>query len=257
MEEQETAQKATQEAVASIIHDGWAEVVLNRPERKNAINGPLGLALTARLAELDARDDVRVILLRGAGGAFCSGLDLKSFNEEPPPAWVGEFQQIWRGAHRSLFNCRKPIVGALERYAINGGAALAIACDLLVVGETSFLQVGEAQIGMAAPYNLAWLSLRHSEAAMAELVLVGDRQAGPRLVELGFAQQSVMDDQVLATSMALCERLATFPEGGLAQIKKGMRAGQELNADAWFDQFTKATASVSAPKPKSMAQAPG
>ena len=252
MEEQKTAQ----EAVESIIHDGWAEVVLNRPERKNAINGPLGVALTARLAELDARDDVRVILLRGAGGAFCSGLDLKAFNEEPPPAWVGEFQQIWRGAHRSLFNCRKPVIGALKRYAINGGAALAIACDLLIVGETSFLQVGEAQIGMAAPYNLAWLSLRHSEAAMAELVLVGDRQSGPRLVELGFAQQSVKDDQVLATGKALCERMATFPPGGLEQIKKGMRARVQVSADVWFDQFTQATSSVTAPKPKSMAQAP-
>ncbi len=249
-------QETDREAVESIIHEGWAEVVLNRPERKNAINGPLGLALAARLTELDERDDVRVILLRGAGGAFCSGLDLKSFNEEPPPAWVAEFQQIWRGAHRSLFNCRKPSVGALERYAINGGAALAIACDLLVVGETSFLQVGEAQIGMAAPYNLAWLSLRHSEAAMAELVLVGDRQAGPRLVELGFAQQSVSDDQVLTASKALCERMATFPEGGLAQIKKGMRARLQVDADSWFDQFTQATASVSAPKPKSMARDP-
>ena len=59
-------QKSEQEAVESIVHDGWAEVVLNRPERKNAINGPLGLALAARLAELDGRDDVRVILLRGA-----------------------------------------------------------------------------------------------------------------------------------------------------------------------------------------------
>ncbi|XOV84699.1 MAG: enoyl-CoA hydratase/isomerase family protein [bacterium] len=247
------AQQTTEhEAVETIVHDGWAEVVLNRPERKNAINGPLGLALAARFTELDARDDVRVILLRGAEGAFCSGLDLKSFNEAPPPAWLEDFQQIWRGAHRSLFNARKPIVGALERYAINGGAALAIACDLLIVGEHAFLQVGEAQIGMAAPYNLAWLSLRHSEAAMAELVLTGDRQAGSRLVELGFAQQCVADDQVLNTSRALCERLATFPPGGLAQIKKGMRARVRMSADDWFDQFTQATSSASAPKPKSM-----
>lgn len=245
--------KAEPQAVEAIVHEGWAEVMLNRPERKNAITGPLGLALAQHLAELNERDDVNVILLRGAGGAFCSGLDLKAFNEQPSPAWLPDFQTIWRGAHRSLFNCNKPIVGALERYAINGGAALAIACDLLVVGEGSFLQVGEAQIGMAAPYNLAWLSLRHSEAVMAELALIGDRQAGPHLLEMGLAHQCVADDQVLAASQALCQRLAQFPNSGLAQIKKGMRARLQMDADEWFDRFTKANGSTKSPKPTSMA----
>ncbi len=245
--------KAQRQAVEAIVHEGWAEVVLNRPERKNAITGPLGLALAQHLTELNDRDDVNVILLRGAEGAFCSGLDLKAFNEQPAPAWLDDFQTIWRSAHRSLFNCNKPIVGALERYAINGGAALAIACDLLVVGEDSFLQVGEAQIGMAAPYNLAWLSLRHSEAVMAELALIGDRQSGPRLVEMGLAQQCVNDDQVLATSQALCARLGQFPNSGLTQIKRGMRARLQMDADAWFDRFTKANGATKSAKPTSMA----
>ena len=245
-----------QQTVESIIHDGWAELVLNRPERRNAINGPFGLALAERLAELDKRDDVRLILFRGAGGSFCSGLDLKAFNEQPAPDWLPEFQLIWRGAHRGLFNCRKPIIGALERYAINGGAALAIACDLLIVGDSAYLQVGEVQIGMAAPYNLAWLSLRHSEAIMANLVLIGDRQTGPQLVESGIAQQCVQDDQVLTVARTLCERMAQFPDRGLAQIKKGMRARLSQDADAWFDQFTHIQASVPAPKPKSITDIP-
>ena len=67
-------------------------------------------------------------------------------------------------AHSALFNCTKPIVGALERYAINGGAALAIARDYLVAGEQAFLQVGEVQIGMAAPYNMAWLNFTPQRA---------------------------------------------------------------------------------------------
>ena len=63
-------------AVLTNVHaTGWAEVILNRPERKNAITGPLGEALAAAVTQLNARDDVQVILLRGAGGAFCSGLD--------------------------------------------------------------------------------------------------------------------------------------------------------------------------------------
>ncbi len=242
-----------QQAVLTQVHEsGWAEVILNRPERKNAITGPLGIGLAKALTELNEREDVRVIMLRGAQDAFCSGLDLKAFNADPTPSWLPEFQNIWRGAHKSLFNSRKPIVGALQRYAINGGAALALACDLLVVGDTAFLQVGEVQIGMAAPYNLAWLSLRHSEARMAEIALVGDRLVGEQLVHMGLAQTCVSDDQVLNETQALCERLAGFPETGLSRIKQGLRARLDVTADVWFDRFTSVDPVGASPQPKSM-----
>ena len=242
-----------QQAVLTQIHEaGWAEVILNRPMRKNAITGPLGEGLRDAVTKLNAREDVRVILLRGSEGAFCSGLDLKAFNADPAPEWLAEFQTIWRGAHKSLFDSRKPIVGALQRYAINGGAALALACDLLVVGESAFLQVGEVQIGMAAPYNLAWLSLRHSEAQMAQVALLGDRLVGAELVNMGLAQTCVADDQVLHASQALCERLAGFPETGLSRIKQGLRARLDVSADVWFDRFTSVDPVGAKPQPKSM-----
>ncbi len=218
-------------------HDGWAEVILSRPARKNAITGPLGTAVAAALRALDQDDDIQLMLLRGAGGSFCSGLDLKEFNAIPAPAWLPEFPGIWREAHRALFELRKPLVGALERFAINGGAALAIACDLLVVGRGAFLQVGEAKLGMAAPYNLAWLGLRHSQAVAAEIALIGDRLPGPELGRLGIAQRVVADDRVLVTAQELCATLAAYPQGALARIKAGLRAGCPLGADEWFDRF--------------------
>jgi enoyl-CoA hydratase/carnithine racemase len=242
------------EAHASAVlikrRSGWAEVVLSRPERKNAITGPLGIALAAALHELADDTGVHLVLLRGAGGAFCSGLDLGEFNAEPAPAWLGDFQQIWRGAHRALFQFPKPIVGALERYAINGGAALAIACDLLVAGEQAFLQVGEVKLGMAAPYNLAWLGLRHAEAVNAEIALLGERLTGPELLRLGVAQRCVADAAVLDEARALCERLAGYPAGALARIKTGLRARLEEGADAWFDRFTTAGAPPPMPPPR-------
>ena len=139
---------------------GLATIALDRPQTRNAITGPMADALLSAIRDASADADVQAIVLTGNGGAFCSGLDLKAFNADPAPPWLGEFKSTWRQVHRALFECPKPIIGALERYAINGGAALALACDLLVVGENAFLSVGEARLGMGAPYNLAWMRLR-------------------------------------------------------------------------------------------------
>jgi len=219
-------------------HDGWAEIVLNRPEVRNAINGPLGLALADAFQQVDDDDATQVVVFRGAQGAFCSGLDLKSFNAQPPPDWLADFSTIWRGAHRAIFNCRKPIIGALERYAINGGAALALAADLLIAGRDAFLQVGEVQQGMAAPYNLAWLRLRHSEALASRIALLGDRLDGVTLETLGIACASPADEEVVATAHEMATRLAKYPAGSLARIKTGLRIYGPADADDWFDKAT-------------------
>jgi len=223
-----------------IDHGSWGELVMNRPERKNAITGPMGEAMAACIAEVENRGAIQALVLSGAGGAFCSGLDLKEFNADPAPDWLPEFQNIWRGVHRGLFRCRVPVIGALERYAINGGAALALACDLLIVGEGAFLQVGEVQLGMAAPYNLAWLALRHTEPVAARLALIGDRHAGQELVTLGVATECTADVAVLDTARALASRLAGYPDGAAARIKQGLRTRLDQDADAWFDRFTPA-----------------
>jgi enoyl-CoA hydratase/carnithine racemase len=226
--------------VTTVEHDGWAEVVLNRPERKNAITGEMGIELADVINGLESKTEISVILLRGADGAFCSGLDLKAFNADPPPAWMAQFPGIWRGAHKALFNTSKTVVAALERYAINGGAALALAADLLVVGEEAFLQVGEVQQGMAAPYNMAWLTLRQSSSVAAQIALIGRRMKGNELHRLGVAWQVCADDAVLSEAQALAGALATYPPGALRRIKAGLRAHQPDNADSWFDSIVQA-----------------
>ena len=224
--------------VERIDHDGWAEIVLNRPERRNAINGPLGERLADAFRAVAADDGVQAVLLRGAEGAFCSGLDLKGFNADPPPEWLPRFNAIWRAAHKAIFECPKPIVAALERYAINGGAALALAADLLIAGETAFLQVGEVKMGMAAPYNTAWLRLRHSENVAAKLTITGRRFPGKELAQLGVAYEAVPDDAVVDAGRDLTVTLAGYPAGALARIKATLRAYNASDADAWFDRAT-------------------
>ena len=225
--------------------DGVAVVELNRPRRKNAMTGPLMTALADTMEAVAADPSVEAVVLTGAGGAFCSGLDLDEFQADPSPDWMADFPGTLRRAHVSLAACPAPIVVALERYAINGGAALALAGDLIVVGEASWLQVGEARLGMAAPNNLAWLVARYPLSTVMQIVAHGARLAGPRLLELGVAYEVVPDDTVRTRAVALATEIAGFPAGAARMMKQsvlrvaaatdaGVSTVDSSAADAWF-----------------------
>ncbi|MEM7096457.1 MAG: enoyl-CoA hydratase/isomerase family protein [Actinomycetota bacterium] len=212
-----------------------AHVVLNRPERRNALVGPLADQMADALEVLNADAELNTIVIRGAGDAFCSGLDLKEFGADPQPGWVPNFATSWRRVHRALFDSPHIIVGALQRAAVNGGAALALACDFLVAGDNAFLQVGEIQQGMAAPMNMSWLRLRFSEALAGRIALLGDRLTGPELVDLGVAFESVPDEDVLAAVDRLVARFETHEPSGVARIKTSLRRTVVTeSAEEWF-----------------------
>jgi 1,4-dihydroxy-2-naphthoyl-CoA synthase len=188
-------------------------------------------------------------VLRGAGGTFCSGLDLQEFNADPKPGWVADFSTLWRQAHVALASTRKIVLVALERYAINGGAALAIAGDVVIAGASAQLQVGEVRLGMAAPNNLAWILLRHSEAVAARLALMGDRVGANELLRLGVVTEVVADDQVVTRCTALAQEMGQWPMKGVTAIKPAIRsASLGMSVDAWFSSF----GSVAAPNPPSL-----
>lgn len=236
--------------VTFAVQDNVAYITLNRPQRRNAITGPLGVALAEAFETAQSNADVNAVLFAGAGGAFCSGLDLSEFNLDPKPEWMAEWPTIWRRAQRAIFACEKPIVGALERFAINGGAALMIACDFCVAGKTSFLHVGEVQIGMAAPYNLAWLRLKHSETVCARLALLGERIDGPTLTTLGIAHTAVADADVLEQATTLAQQLADYPNQAAARIKRGLRQTVDVDMEAYFDRAWATAAGGARPPPK-------
>ena len=233
----------TADLVLLSIADGLATVQLNRPERKNAIIGPMMAQLAEAIDEASADESVKAVLLCGADGAFCSGIDLKAVNADPKPGWLASQPQSLRDAHVALAKCPHPVIVALERFAINGGAAFALAGDIVIAGDEAFLQVGEVKLGMAAPNNLAWLSARYSPATVLQIVLVGDRIYGPRLVELGIAAESVPSDQVLARATELATQIAGYPAGAAAGLKKAALDLAGLSdVDAWFERVGAPTA---------------
>ena len=214
---------------------GVAVVELNRPDRKNAMTGPLMAALADTMEAIADDQAVEAVVLAGAGGAFCSGLDLDEFRADPAPQWMADFPEMLRRAHVSLAACPAPVVVALERYAINGGAALALAGDLVVVGEESWLQVGEVRLGMAAPNNLAWLVPRYPLATVLQIVTHGARLHGPRLLELGVAYEVAAEGTVRDRAVELATELAGFPSGAGRMMKQSvLRVADAVDPDDWF-----------------------
>lgn len=217
-----TSEPAAPPAARAELHDGWGELILSRPERRNALTGPMAAALRAGLAELLA-GGARVILVRGEGGAFCSGLDVDAFAAQPAPAWRAAWADDWAGFHRELYSCPAVIVGALERFAINAGSSLALACDLLIAGEGAYLMVGEAAVGMHAPMNVAWLRVKTTEAVAAQLALAAGRVPAAELLRLALAYKVTPDTNVVAEARDLALKLAGYPGQGLAAIKAALR----------------------------------
>ena len=141
-------------------------ITLNRPEAMNAINGPLSHGLWAAVGELNADPGLTAGVLTGAGKGFCSGMDLKAFarGEDIGPM----LEYVSKGAD-------KPLIGAIEGFALAGGLELALACDLLVAAEGAKLGIPEVGVGLfAAGAGLFRLPLRVGYAKAMEMAVTGE-----------------------------------------------------------------------------------
>lgn len=225
--------------------DGIAIVELHRPERRNAVTGPLLDELAAVFTAVEADDSVEAVVLCGSEGAFCSGIDLKEYNADPAPDWLAEAPMLLRRAHVAIAKCEAPVVVALERYAINGGAAFALAGDQMIVGAEAWLQVGEVRQGLPAAMNLAWLAARYPPVTVSRVLTMGRRIVGAELVSMGIADEVVADDMVRSRAEEVAAEIASFPPGAGRANKRAMRAmGGIADPDAWFER-----AAAAAPMP--------
>src|SRR3954449_12335838 len=156
-------------------------ITLNRPDARNAVNLPLAEGVGAALDELDASDDLQVGVLTGAGKGFSSGMDLKAFATGERP-WVGDrgFAGITQRASD------KPLIAAIEGFAVAGGFEIALACDLIVSARDARVGIPEAKRGLvAAAGALIRLPKRIPYHVAMEMALTGDPISAERGHELG------------------------------------------------------------------------
>jgi enoyl-CoA hydratase len=209
-----------QAAPVLVERDGRIQIItLNRPDARNAVNRALAEGIAAALDELDADDGLSVGVLTGAGGGFCAGMDLKAFVKGETP-YVGDrgFAGI---AQRSS---RKPLIAAIEGFAVAGGLEVALACDLIVAGRSAKLGIPEVKRSLvAAGGALLRLPRRIPEGAAMELALTGDPITAERGHELGLVNRLADDGSALDAALELARTIAKNGPLALAATKKVMQ----------------------------------
>jgi enoyl-CoA hydratase len=219
-------------------HDKRAELVLNRPEKRNALIVPMIDEMREAIEAFAADEGVSVILIRGAGGTFCSGMDLEARRADPPPAWLPRSQEAWADFHAAVWACAKPVVGAVERAAVAGGTSLCFACDFIITGETAKIGATEARMGMTnAPMNLAWLLVRWGYNAAVQITQSAKLYSGREIRDMGLAFDCVPDDQVLDRARALADELCQNPAPAMMAMKRTVQRASGIDFPALLKQL--------------------
>ncbi|MDA2812256.1 crotonase/enoyl-CoA hydratase family protein [Nocardiopsis sp. RSe5-2] len=207
--------------------DGVAVVTIDRPEAKNAVNAAVARGIAEALDELDSRSDLTVGILAGAGGTFCSGMDLKAFMKGEVP--VVEGRGFAGFAQRPP---RKPLIAAVEGYALAGGFEAVLACDLVVAAEDAKFGIPEAKRGLvAAGGGLLRLHRRIPRNIAMEFALTGDFVGAQRMAELGLVNAVTPGGGALEGARALAARIAENAPMAVRVSKEVMTASDDWSTE--------------------------
>ncbi len=221
------------EAVLVESRDGVQIITINRPEAKNALNGDVARGIAAAVDELDSNDELRVGVLTGAGGTFSAGMDLKAFLTGDVPLVEG----------RGLGGIteappRKPLIGAVEGWAVAGGFELLLACDLVVASETANLGVPEVKRALVAGAGAAvLLAQRIPQAIALEMLLTGEPITAQRAADLGLVNRLTPEGGALDGALELAATIAANGPLAVAISKQIARSAPDWTfEEGWAKQ---------------------
>ena len=212
---------------------GVLVITIDRPEARNAVNAAVAEAIAAALERLDAEDALRIGIVTGAGGTFCAGMDLKAFVTGERP-WAGDrgFAGITQRA------ARKPLIAAVEGYALAGGFEIALACDLIVAARYARFGIPEVKRGLvAAAGGLFRLPQRIPYHLAMELALTGEPIDALRAAEIGIVNRVVDPGGALEAARELAGQIVGNAPLALSASKEVVQRAREwTEAEAWERQ---------------------
>jgi len=214
------------------VNEGVMTITLNRPKAKNAANRALAEGVAAAMDELDGNDDIRVAVITGAGGTFCSGMDLKAFVTGEVPSIEG------RGfAGITEKHPRKPLIAAVEGYALAGGLELAISCDLIIAADNAQFGIPEVKRGLAAGAGgLIKLPRQIPSRLAMELALTGDFVSAQRAYEMGLINQIVDAGSALSAAQEMAAKISGNGPLAVAISKQVIAESADWNAQEMWDK---------------------
>lgn len=203
----QAASRVREEVVSVERLGAVACVTLNRPEARNAINQELSLALGRAMAGLDADPEVRAIVLRGSGPAFCAGQDLKALDAGEPIGLPEHPEWGYAGFVRHRVDT--PVVAAVHGFAFGGGLEIVLACDLVVLGASARLGLPETTLGLfAGAGGVPRIAQQIPPKIAARMVLTGEPLDADSAARWGLVNEVVPDEEVFPRALALAERIA-------------------------------------------------
>jgi enoyl-CoA hydratase len=233
-----TTTEVSTELVLTERHDGVLTITINRPAQKNAVNRDVAVAVAAALDELDSDSSLSVGVLTGAGGTFSAGMDLKAFANGQTPILPG---RGFGGVTQAVV--RKPLIAAVEGWALGGGFEMALGCDLIVAAEDAKFGLPEVKRGLiAGEGGVIRLPQRVPYHVALKVLLTGDPLSAVDAKQYGLVSELTAAGAALQKAHELAQRIAGNAPLALAKVKQVLRETQGLNdAEAFARQAVDAS----------------
>ena len=207
------------------VADGISTILLNRPHRKNAFTIEMIDQWARILVEARTDPEVRVIVLTGAGDAFCSGVDLSSMDGERPSP-LQRKEHLTDHIHRvpyALEDLDKPVIAAINGAAVGAGMDMALMCDMRIIARSARLSEGYIRVGLVpGDGGCYYLPRLVGQAKALELLLTGDFIGAEEAARIGIANHVVDDDDLIAATTRLARKLADAPPVAVRTIKRAV-----------------------------------
>jgi 2-(1,2-epoxy-1,2-dihydrophenyl)acetyl-CoA isomerase len=237
------------EQILYAVEDGIATITLNRPEKLNAFTEIMRRELIAAFDSVDADDAVRAVIVTGAGRAFCAGADLsaggKTFDYAARGAIAADQQRRDGGGTVSLriFQCKKPVIAAVNGPAVGIGCSLALCSDLIMAAESAYFLLAFVNIGLVPDGGSSlFLPTRIGMARATELSMLGERLPAAKALEWGLINFVAPDESLRRDAHALAARMAAGPTRSYAGAKRQLnnwlyaRMDEQLELEASIQQ---------------------
>ncbi|MEM6586627.1 MAG: enoyl-CoA hydratase/isomerase family protein [Pseudomonadota bacterium] len=212
----------------SELHPGVRQLLFNRPDKLNALSTELMQAFDTALDEAAADPSVRVLVLRGAGGkAFVAGADIAEYQGDKKPEFIA-YQMNSRRVFDKLEALPKPVICAIDGFALGGGFEIALCCDIMIVSDAAQLGLPEGRLGLSPGGGGTQRLIRAvGKYAASDLMLAGWRMSGQRAYELGLAAEVAAPEELgnaIMKRARACLKIAPLAQ---AEMKRLMREGYD------------------------------